>query len=132
HATAARRLGDVTTPTRPTARQRLLGAAADLFYRQGIGAVGVGLVSKQAGVSKRTLYQQFGSKDRLIAASLDAHSCAIIGQHLPAEDPGAPPRHQLLAVFDGLSGGTASDTFRGCPFVNTATERAHPRHPARQ
>jgi len=122
----------VTTPTRPTARQRLLGAAADLFYRQGIGAVGVDLVSKQAGVSKRTLYQQFGSKDRLIAESLDAHGAAIIGQHLPAEDPGAPPRQQILAVFDGLSGWTASDTFRGCPFVNTATELADPRHPARQ
>ena len=60
----------MTTPTRPTARQRLLTAAADLFYRRGIGAVGVDLVSKQAGVSKRTLYQQFGSKGRLIAETV--------------------------------------------------------------
>src|SRR5262249_36955631 len=82
------------------------------------------------GVSKRTLYQQFGSKDRLIAESLDAHGAAILGQHLPTEDPGAPPRQQILAVFDGLSGWTASDTFRGCPFVNTATELADPGHPA--
>ena len=122
----------MTTPTGPTARQRLLDAAADLFYRQGIGAVGVDLVSKQAGVSKRTLYQQFGSKGRLIAESLDAHGAAIIGPYLPAEDSAAPAREQILAVFDGLSGWTASDTFRGCPFINTAAELADPRHPARQ
>jgi AcrR family transcriptional regulator len=122
----------VTTPTTPTARQRLLAAAADLFYRRGIGAVGVDLVSKQAGVSKRTLYQQFGSKGQLIAESLDAHGAAIIGPYIPAEDPAASARQQILAVFDGLSGWTASDTFRGCPFVNTAAELADPRHPARQ
>ena len=118
--------------TTPTPRQRLIDAAADLFYARGIGAVGVDLVSKAAGVSKRTLYQQFGSKDRLIAESLDAHGAAIIGPYLPAEDPGAPARQQILAVFDGLSGWTASETFRGCPFINTATELADPGHPARQ
>ena len=122
----------MTTPTRPTARQRLLAAAADLFYRQGIGAVGVDLVSKKAGDSKRTLYQQFGSKDRLIAESLAAHGAAITGHYLPAEDPAAPARQQILAVFDGLSAWTAAETFRGCPFINTATELADPRHPARQ
>ena len=127
-----RKLGGVTTPGPPTPRQRLLDAAADLFYRQGIGAVGVDLVSKTAGVSKRTLYQQFGSKDRLIAESLDAHGADIVGLYIPAEDPGAPARQQILAVFEGLSRWTASETFRGCPFVNTATELADPGHPARQ
>jgi AcrR family transcriptional regulator len=116
----------------PTPRQRLLDAAADLFYQQGIGAVGVDLVSKAAGVSKRTLYQQFSSKDRLIAESLDAHGDAILGLYIPAEDPDAPARRQILAVFDGLSILTAAETFRGCPFVNTATELADPGHPARQ
>ena len=122
----------MTSSRTPSPRQRLLDAAADLFYRQGIGAVGVDLVSKAAGVSKRTLYQQFGSKDRLIAESLDAHGTAIIGLYIPAEDPGAPARQQILAVFEGLSRWTASETFRGCPFVNTATELADPGHPARQ
>ena len=122
----------MTTPTGPTARQRLLDAAADLFYRQGIGAVGVDLVSKAAGVSKRTLYQQFGSKDRLIAESLDAHGDAILGLYIPPEDADAPARQQILAVFDGLNIWTAAETFRGCPFVNTATELADPGHPARQ
>jgi AcrR family transcriptional regulator len=124
------KLGGVTTT--PSPRQRLLDAAADLFYRQGIGAVGVDLVSKAAGVSKRTLYQQFGSKDRLVAESLDAHGDAILGLYIPAGNPDAPARQQILAVFDGLSGWAEGETFRGCPFVNTATELADPAHPARQ
>jgi AcrR family transcriptional regulator len=118
--------------TTSTPRQRLLDAASGLFYRQGIGAVGVDLVSREAGVSKRTLYQQFGSKDQLVAESLDAHGAAIIGLYIPADDPDATGRQQILAVFDGLSGWTAAETFRGCPFVNTATELADPGHPARR
>ena len=83
----------MSNPSTPSPRQRLLDAAADLFYRQGIGAVGVDLVSKAAGVSKRTLYQQFGSKDQLIAESLDAQGMAILGMYLPGRRPGrtAPP-----------------------------------------
>ncbi len=122
----------MSSPTTPSPRQRLLDAAADLFYRQGIGAVGVDLVTKAAGVSKRTLYQQFGSKDQLIAQSLDAKGTAILGMYLPAAGHDGPPRQQILAVFDALDRWTASEAFRGCPFVNTATELADPGHPARQ
>jgi AcrR family transcriptional regulator len=118
--------------TTPPARQRLLDAAADLFYRQGVTAVGVDLVSKAAGVSKRTLYQQFGSKDQLVAESLDAQGEAILGLYIPADDEGTPPRQRILAVFDGLGGWAASDAFRGCPFINIATELADPSHPARR
>ncbi len=132
HATSARRLVPVSKPPTPGPRQRLLDAAADLFYRQGIGAVGVDLVTKAAGVSKRTLYQQFGSKDQLVAQSLDAHGMAVLGMYLPTGGEDAPPRQQILAVFDQLGRWTASDAFRGCPFVNTATELADPGHPARQ
>ena len=116
----------------PNPRQRLLDAAADLFYRQGITAVGVDLVSKAAGVSKRTLYQQFGSKDQLVAQSLDTHGAAILRAYMPAAGGDAPPRQQILAVFDALRGWTATDTYRGCPFVNTATELADPGRVARQ
>jgi AcrR family transcriptional regulator len=116
----------------PSPRQRLLDAAADLFYRQGIGAVGVDLVSKAAGVSKRTLYQQFGSKDQLVAQSLDAQGTAILGLYIPAAGDDARPRDQILAVFDRLGGWTTSEAFRGCPFINTATELADSGHPARR
>ncbi len=122
----------MSNATAPGPRQRLLDAAADLFYRQGIGAGGVDLVSKAAGVSKRTLYQQFGSKDQLVAQSLDAHGMAILGQYLPADADEASPSEQTLAIFAALGRWMASDAFRGCPFVNTATELADPGHPARQ
>jgi AcrR family transcriptional regulator len=118
-------------PHDPTPRQRLIDTAADLFYRLGIGAVGVDLVSKAAGVSKRTLYQEFGSKDQLIAQCLDAKGADMIALWVPAEDDDAPPRRRILAVFERVSAWTAAEAFRGCPFVNTATELADPGHPAR-
>ena len=123
-ASAASKLAAVPDPTTPTPRQRLIDAAAGLFYSHGIGAVGVDLVSKAAGVSKRTLYREFGSKDRLIAESLDASGDAIVALYIRPEDGDAPPRQQILAVFGRLSDWMASDTFRGCPFINTATELA--------
>jgi AcrR family transcriptional regulator len=121
----------VSSAATPHPRQRLLDAAADLFYRQGITAVGVDLISHAAGVSKRTLYQQFGSKDQLVAACLDAHGPEIIGIYVPADDDGSPPRAKILAAFEAMRAWSASDGFRGCPFVNTATELADPGHPAR-
>jgi AcrR family transcriptional regulator len=117
--------------TTPTPRQRLIDAAADLFYRQGTVAVGVDLVSKTAGVSKRTLYAEFGSKDQLIAQSLDAKGTEILDMYIPPQEGDTPPAGQILAVFGRLSGWTAADTFRGCPFINTVTELADPVHPAR-
>jgi AcrR family transcriptional regulator len=116
--------------TKLTPRQRLIDAAAELFYTRGIGAVGVDLISKAAGVSKRTLYAEFGSKDQLIAQSLDAKGDGILSMYLPPADDSAAPREQILEVFDRLDAWTAAELFRGCAFVNTATELAHSGHPA--
>ncbi len=88
-------------------------------------------MSKTAGVSKRTLYQQFASKDELAAVSLDHAGPAILGICLPPEGAGGTPREQILAVFDGARGWSASPGFRGCPFINTSAELADPEHPAR-
>jgi AcrR family transcriptional regulator len=134
---------DVTAPgvivpgaTRPrtavqTPRERLIDAAAELFYRQGACTVGVDLVSAAAGVSKRTLYQQFGSKDRLIAEALDAKGPEVLSRYLPDEASAAPPRSVILSVFERLTEWTSGADFRGCPFINTATELADAGHPAR-
>jgi AcrR family transcriptional regulator len=122
----------VTPVPRSTPRQRLIDAAADLFYRKGIGAVGVDLVSKAAGVSKRTLYQQFGSKEQLVAEALGARGEEVLSWYLgPGDDTDLPPRQEILAVFGRLSDLMTDDSFRGCPFINTVTELADPRHPAR-
>jgi AcrR family transcriptional regulator len=115
----------------PTARRKLLDTAADLFYREGIGTTGVDRISAEAGVSKRSLYQHFGGKDALVAAALVDHGHAILERYIPVDDSEAPARQKILDVFDALSQWSKAPDFRGCPFVNVATELANPHHPAR-
>src|SRR6266581_183723 len=103
--------------------ERILAAADKLFYAQGIRAVGVDTLAAEAGVSKRTLYNHYLSKDALIAAYLTARF-----KHLAPSD--APAREQILGNFDRLEGLVADGSFRGCPYVNAVTELGDPRHPA--
>src|SRR6058998_221101 len=103
--------------------ERILAAADKLFYRQGIRAVGVDAVVAEAGVSKRTLYNYYPSKDDLIAAYLTARF-----RHLEPSD--APAREQILGAFDRLERMFANGSFRGCPYVNAVTEIGDPRHVA--
>src|SRR6201999_4031572 len=97
--------------------ERILQAADRLFYRKGIRAVGVDTVAAEAGISKRSLYDTFPSKDALVAAYLRQRI-----QPLPASD--LPPTAQVLALFDQLHARFAKGDFRGCPFVNAVTELA--------
>jgi AcrR family transcriptional regulator len=115
----------------PTARRKLLDTAADLFYRQGIGTTGVDRISAEAGVSKRSLYQHFAGKDELVAAALADRAQAILDHYIPVGGSDAPARKQILDVFDALRRWSQAPDFRGCPFVNVATELADPHHPAR-
>jgi AcrR family transcriptional regulator len=97
--------------------ERIMQAADRLFYRSGIRAVGVDAVAAEAGISKRSLYDTFPSKDVLVAAYLRQRI-----QPLPASD--LPPAAQVLALFDQLHTRFAAGDFRGCPFVNAVTELA--------
>jgi AcrR family transcriptional regulator len=97
--------------------ERIMAAADRLFYRKGIRAVGVDTVAAEAGISKRSLYDTFPSKDALVAAYLQQRI-----QPLPASDQ--PPVVQVLALFDQLHARFAKGDFRGCPFVNAVTELA--------
>jgi AcrR family transcriptional regulator len=115
----------------PTARRKLLDTAADLFYREGIETTGVDRLSAEAGVSKRSLYQHFAGKDALVAAALADHGQAILDRYIPVDDSEAPAGQKILDVFDALSRWSKAPDFRGCPFVNVATELADPHHPAR-
>jgi len=103
--------------------ERILAAADKLFYTQGIRAVGVDAVAAAAGVSKRTLYNHYPSKDHLIAAYLTARF-----RHVTPSD--APAREQILDIFDRLEQAFGSPGFRGCPFVNSVAELGDPKHPA--
>jgi AcrR family transcriptional regulator len=102
---------------RASMAQRIMEAADRLFYQKGIRAVGVDTIAAEAGISKRSLYDTFPSKDALVAAYL--RQCV---QPLPASEQ--PPSAQVLALFDQLHARFAKDGFRGCPFVNAVTELA--------
>src|SRR5258708_30083654 len=104
----------------PSSAERILAAADKLFYTQGIRAVGVDTVAAEAGVSKRTLYNHYPSKDALIAAYLTARF-----KHIPPSD--APARAQILGAYDRLERLFADGNFRGCPYVNPVTELGDPR-----
>lgn len=111
------------TAERPlTARERLLNAADELFYAEGINTVGIDRVIEHAGVAKASLYSAFGSKDGLIRAYLmRRHEIrqARIGRHLAKH---TEPRARMLAVFDSFDELINSPLWRGCPFIAATGE----------
>jgi AcrR family transcriptional regulator len=112
--------------------ERVLGVATEIFYREGIRSTSMDTVVARSGVSKPTVYVQFGSKDELVAAVLRRRyeqRREALRQFL-GEQPG-PPAGRLLAVFDWLAPTHAKKGFRGCPFTNAAVELPEPDHPAR-
>ena len=104
-------------------RERILDTADRLFYGQGIRAVGVDTVAAEIGISKRTLYNYFPSKDALIVAYLSRRL-----RPLPPSD--LPPVEQILGNFERLERTFAQGVFRGCPFVNAVAELKEPAHAA--
>jgi AcrR family transcriptional regulator len=115
---------------RPGARERIVRAAGDLFYAEGIHAVGVDRVTAEAGVAKATLYQQFRSKDELVAACLQRraeHWRASVADPVLAL-PGSAAR-RVGAVFERLGKAFATPGYRGCPFINAAAEYPGPDGP---
>jgi AcrR family transcriptional regulator len=118
------------TRRRPGA-ERLLEAASELFYREGIGAVGVDTVSERASVSKRTLYNRFGGKDGLVVEYLRRRDERWRAYLRGVTEGVVEPRERLLAVFGAYGEWLAGGDFRGCPFANAAAEIPDPDHPAR-
>ncbi|MGC8499255.1 MAG: TetR/AcrR family transcriptional regulator [Acidimicrobiales bacterium] len=112
-----------------SARERLLEAASDLFYHEGIAATGIDRVIERAGVAKASLYNNFAGKDDLVAAYLAA-ALARVEERLAALGH-ADPGHATLAFFDDLVDRAAQPGFVGCPFLNAAVELA-PDAPARR
>jgi AcrR family transcriptional regulator len=112
------------TPRDPEhTRGRILEAAGRLFYRDGIRPVAMDAVAEMAGITKRTLYYHFDSKDDLVVAYL-RHT----GERLDASLTRAMSRrggsaiNRLLGLFEDLEARFAREEFRGCPFVNAAAE----------
>lgn len=118
-------------PSRP--RDRLLDAAATLFYSKGIATTGVDRVVALANVSKPTLYSQFRSKDELITAVLERrHLERMASLESWVRASSKNPKDRLLAVFDWLDAWHAGEGGRGCAFISVAAEIVNPSHPARE
>lgn len=116
--------------TVPTTRDRLLRTAADLFYREGVATVGVERLCQTAGVSKRSMYLLFATKEDLVAETLREHGPEIVAGYFPTADADLSPRERIRYVFERLDEQSGTPDFHGCPFVNTAVETRDPDHPA--
>jgi AcrR family transcriptional regulator len=115
-----------------SARERILATANDLFYREGIHATGVDTVVERSSVSKTSLYRVFRSKDELIAAYAAERDRKFWAWWDRVEERQAgDPRAVLEALLSGIAEIIGHPAYRGCPFLNLATELPDPNHPGR-
>lgn len=113
----------------PGAR-RALDAASALFYERGIHAVGVDLIAAEAGVTKKTLYDRFGSKGQIVVEYLAARDERWQAFLAPYVEAGTTPRARILAVFDAAHDWAEANSTKGCSMVNAHAEISDPAHPA--
>ena len=104
------------------ARTRLIEAATRLFYAEGIHSVGVDRVIEEAGVTRATLYKQFGGKENLVLAYLRSEDELLRGMFAAASATITEPGHLMDAVIDGIAADIRQRHTRGCPFINAAAE----------
>lgn len=117
---------------RASARDRIFAAARELFYRQGIRAVGVESIAQEAGATKMSLYRAFESKDDLVAECLkQSEREAWLWWEATTGPHKNDPRAALLAIFDSLALKAKTCEKRGCAIGNAAVELTDDAHPAR-
>ncbi len=107
---------------RTSARRRLLDAANELFYAEGVQSVGIDRVIEKAGVAKASLYNTFGSKEALVRAYLDERHADTTSRLLEAIAAAPTPRAKILAVFDAQATLFSEPDFNGCAFVTATAE----------
>ena len=110
------------TAKRPSARERLLAASDELFYRDGVRSTGIDAVIEKAGVAKGSLYYIFGGKDELVGAYLQGRLDVWRDRVKAAQSGIDDPEEKILAVFDAIADEVSRPEYRGCPFVNAAAE----------
>jgi AcrR family transcriptional regulator len=120
------------TATSTDTRERIISAASKLFYGEGIRAVSVDAVAEKAGLTKRTLYYHFRSKDDLVAAYLevrDQPNLALFKRWFDEADGEVSAKVQ--AIFTHLARNASHPKWKGCGFLRTSAELANlPGHPA--
>ncbi len=113
-------------------KDRIMAVASELFYRKGIGSVGVDRIIEDAGVAKATLYKNFRSKDNLIHAYLnEKHDVTVVALTAIANS-GLTAGEKIDGIFGYLEQLTQDEKFRGCAFVLAVAESPLPDSPAYQ
>ena len=110
---------------RRPARELLLEAAAGLFYAHGVAGTGIDTITAEAGVARKSLYNNFSSKADLVAAYLEARHQEWLALYGPRLETAGTPRDRVLAVFDAYldhANSAYRDGFRGCGLLNAAAE----------
>jgi AcrR family transcriptional regulator len=110
------------TEHRGSARERLLAAANELFYAEGVQTVGIDRIIDRAGVAKASLYNLFGSKEELVAAYLASRHDLTTSRLVEAIGKSDDPRQKILAVFDAQARQFEQPNFNGCAFIAASTE----------
>ncbi len=125
--------GHAARERQPAAAEKILAVARDLFYHQGIRAIGVDEIVRTAGVAKPSLYRAFSSKDDLAASYLRRYDREFWERfdEAVAAHPG-DPRAQILAFLTRIGKRTQTPSYRGCGMTNAAVEYPEPDHPARK
>lgn len=111
------------------ARARLLATASELFYAEGIHAVGIDRIISTAGVTRATLYRHFPGKDDLVVAYLTQADHAIRARTDAAIAAGASADDIIRAIGQAIADDLHRPGFRGCAFLNAAAEYPDPAHP---
>jgi len=116
----------VTTKTaKRSPRERLLAAANELFYNEGVQTVGIDRIIEHAGVAKASLYNTFGSKEALVRAYLESRHARTMDRLTRAVAAATDPRARLLAVFESQGDMFARPDFHGCAFASASAEAPH-------
>jgi AcrR family transcriptional regulator len=110
------------TDHRSSARERLLDAANELFYAEGVQTVGIDRIIERAGVAKASLYNLFGSKEALVAAYLASRHDRTTVRLTKAIERVDDPRQKILAVFEAQTQQYEQPDFNGCAFIAASTE----------
>jgi AcrR family transcriptional regulator len=114
--------GPDQTEQRASARDRLLDAANELFYAEGVQTVGIDRIIERAGVAKASLYNLFGSKEELVAAYLASRHDVTTGRLTEAIEKVDDPRQKILGVFEVQAQQYEQSDFNGCAFIAASTE----------
>ena len=112
-------------------RDQIISVAQKLFYQNGFHATGIDRIIKEAGVSKKTLYNHFKSKDELVLAALRKRDELFRNSLMrKTERLGVTAKERLLSIFDAVGEWLQEKDFAGCMFINASAEYSQANNPS--